>query len=215
MTTYDTVTGEWTDSASVSLPTGSDGDSMVFVAYTDGTNPGSFSGWSLNNTISVTGSMKFRIYSKTRAGGETTVTLPTVGGGSGGRSYSILNLPSTFAYNNSGADDLTDSSWSLTGSYNREAPRVAMGVLVCGDTGLSISGDFTQDSLSNNAGQDRDTITYVADIGSGTIDVSASGTWDAGGYAAWLVVFFTDEVVATSRKWWVGVVGWGATGGTG
>lgn len=205
MTTFDTTTAEYVNSASVALPTGSDGDYLIAVFYGSEAPP-AFTGWTLEATHTTT--RTFTVWSKTRAGGETTATLPLISG-SGGYQYSFLNVPSTFAFYSSEVTNLSSSSWSLSALYDRQAPQFVLGILNCGDSGLTFSGDFVQDSTYNDAGDFRDGFAYVADLGSGTISVSASGTWDAGGFASWLAVFFSPQTVGPNRRWWDGVVGWG------
>lgn len=204
--THDIEVGPYVNSAVVSLPSGSDGDTIYAVIYA-ASNPGFWSGWSLEETIVLTASARFRVYSHTRSGGETTATLPIVAA-SGGRTYVFLNVPSSILYDSSvGYYDGT-ASFSLADSFSREDPRFSLAVVVAGlSTPPSIGGDYTEDDYYDDAGNDRRSLTAIADLsGSGVIDFTAAGTWDASGRSAILVVFFSPEF--TGSRWWLGVSGW-------
>lgn len=92
------VLGRYDSGDTVDLPEGDDGDRLVAFLMTN-PNPGAFSGWSFLSPAASGGGTRIRAYHKLRAGGETTVTLPTISGGtSPARHYAIFNIEDGATY---------------------------------------------------------------------------------------------------------------------
>lgn len=189
-TTFDTTMGRWLTTSPIALPAGSDGDEVLLIGFVNSNV--TMTGWTLVATHTMGSGVRYRVFKKTRTGGETTVTLGVTPGPIQRNNYSMVNVPAGYsAVATAIQTETLVPTWALSEAYDRGCPKFAVGHL-CADIAVSWSGDFIeQETYITDPSENDLHRLYVADVASGTMDISASGTWDNAGIWAWLTVFYS------------------------